>query len=154
MLCKVQLVELEASNSRKEHVMLSFYFYLLAGLALIALELASMTFYLLVIGVACLLASVSALILHDWVIPTLCAGLLSVIGCGVVYKYKTTSKNDGKMLVDHLGQSVEVVEIHQSHIRVLYSGTYWDATTADISKVKLGDKLKIMKFSNNLLVVN
>ncbi len=134
--------------------MLSFYTYLIVGLILIALELASTTFYLLVIGIACLLASISALVFHDWIIPTLCAGLLSLVGCLLVYKYKAKNKNAGKMLVDHLGQLVEVVEIHESHIRVLYSGTYWDATLADIRKVKLGDKLKIIKFSNNLLVVN
>ena len=145
---------LNTSNSREGRVMLSFYSYLIVGLVLIALELVSATFYLLVIGVACLLASISALILHDWIVPTLCAGLLSIVGCLLVYKYKGKNKNDGKMLVSHLGQLVEVIEIHTKHIRVLYSGTYWDATTSDISKVKLGDKLKIIKFSNSMLEVN
>lgn len=130
--------------------MSSFYFYLFFGLALIALELITTTFYLLLIGVACVIASLSALILHDWLIPTLSAGILSLVGCYLLRKHKG-KKNSGQMMVTHLGQSVEVVEVSVNKLLVLYSGTYWRATIKDGTLVKVGDRLIISKFSNHEL---
>ncbi len=63
-----------------------FYFYLIVGIVLLALELATNTFYLLMIGVACLLASIVALISHGWLYSTLSAGVLSLLGCLIVKK--------------------------------------------------------------------
>lgn len=133
--------------------MLSFYFYLLVGIALIALELATATFYLLVIGISCIIASFSAFILHDWMIPTISAGVLSIIGCFFISRYKSKNVTKGGMLVKHIGQSVEVVEISTNRIRVLYSGTYWDAKTQNPEPVKIGDRLIITKFSNHELEI-
>ncbi len=134
----------------KDDFVLSFYFYLFVGLALIALELVTTTFYLLLIGIACLIASLSALILHDWLIPTLSAGILSLIACYLLSKRKG-KRNSGQMLVTHLGQSVEVVEVNADKLLVLYSGTYWKAITKSSVVVKVGDHLVISKFSNHEL---
>ena len=130
--------------------MLSFYFYLFIGLALIALELVTTTFYLLLIGIACVIASFSALILHDWFIPTLSAGILSLTGCYLLSKHKG-KKQIGQLLVTHLGQNVEVVEIDQDKLLVLYSGTYWQARAKNLTSIKVGDRLIISKFSNQEL---
>lgn len=134
----------------KDNIVLSFYFYLFAGLALIALELLTTTFYLLLIGIACLIASLSALILHDWLVPTLSAGVLSLASCYLLSKHKG-KKNSGQMMVTHLGQSVEVVEVSVDKLLVLYSGTYWRATIKDGVLVKVGERLIISKFSNHEL---
>ncbi|MBX9598745.1 MAG: NfeD family protein [Burkholderiales bacterium] len=133
--------------------MLSFYFYLLFGIIIITLELATTTFYLLVIGISCVIASFSALILHDWTIPTISAGVLSIVGCFFISRYKPKSAAKGGMLVKHIGQSVEVIEVKQSHVRVLYSGTYWDAKTQNPEQIKIGDHLIITKFSNHELEI-
>ena len=133
--------------------MLSFYFYLFVGITIIALELATATFYLLVIGISCVIASFSALILHDWTIPTISAGVLSIIGCFFISRYKPKSAAKGGMLVKHIGQSVKVVETSANHIRVFYSGTYWDAKTQNPESVKIGDHLVITKFSNHELEI-
>lgn len=133
--------------------MLSFYFYLFVGITIIALELATATFYLLVIGISCIIASFSALILHDWTIPTISAGVLSIIGCFFISRYKPKSTAKGGMLVKHIGQRVEVVETNNNRIRVLYSGTYWDAKTQNPEPVKIGDHLIITKFSNHELEI-
>ncbi len=133
--------------------MLSFYFYLFVGITIIALELATATFYLLVIGISCVIASFSALILHDWMIPTIAAGVLSIIGCFFISRHKPKSAAKGGMLVKHIGQSVEVVEINTNRIRVLYSGTYWDAKTQNPEQLKIGDHLIITKFSNHELEI-
>ncbi|HRG64076.1 MAG TPA: NfeD family protein [Burkholderiales bacterium] len=133
--------------------MLSFYFYLLVGITLIALELATATFYLLIIGISCVIASFSALILHNWMIPTIAAGVLSIIGCFFISRYKPKSAAKGGMLVKHIGQRVEVVETNNNRIRVLYSGTYWDAKTQNPEPIKIGDHLIITKFSNHELEI-
>ena len=125
------------------------HFYLIAGIALIALELATTTFYLLVIGLASVIAGVLALFLTGWLLPTVCAGFLSIAGCFVVSAYRRQTRNNGKMLVSHLGQSVEVIQI--TPLLVLYSGSYWSATTK--VPVKIGDKLHIIKFSNTELEI-
>jgi membrane protein implicated in regulation of membrane protease activity len=48
---------------------------------------------------------------------------------------------------------VEVVETNNNRIRVLYSGTYWDAKTQNPEPVKIGDHLIITKFSNHELEI-
>lgn len=130
--------------------MFSFYCLIIAGLVLIALELATTTFYLLVIGVSSLLASIVALYTHTWIFPIICAGVFSVVGCFFVSKYKV---GESKMMVNHIGKHVEVVEVHKDRLRVIYSGSYWDANVVDISKIKVGDKLAIKKILNNELFV-
>lgn len=133
--------------------MLSFYLYLFVGIILVALELATATFYLLIIGLSCIIASVSAFIFHDWIMPSLLAGGLSVIGCFIINRYKFKSNIKSGMLVNHIGQSVEVVEVSMNNIRVLYSGTYWDAITQNPELIKIGDRLIITKFSNHKLEI-
>ena len=132
--------------------MSSFYFYLIAGITLLILELTTGTFYLLVIGCASIIASISALILHDWAIPSVSAAFLSVLGCFLIYKYKRKHNKSG-MVVEHIGQVAEVTEIHASHIRVLYSGSYWDAKVQNNLKLNIGDAVRITKFSNHELEV-
>ena len=133
--------------------MTSFYFYLIAGIVLIALELVTTTFYLLVIGIAAIIAAICAFFSVGWIIPTLSAGFLSVIGCFIVSGYRRKANNDGIMMVSHLGQSVEVTEVNPYGLRVLYSGSHWNAITRDATDIKVGDKLKIVKFSNSELEV-
>ena len=133
--------------------MSSFYFYLFAGIVLIALELVTTTFYLLVIGIASVVAAVCAFFSGGWIVPTLSVGFLSVIGCFIVAGYRRKTNNNGIMMVSHLGQSVEVTEVNQYGLRVMYSGSHWNATTPRVAGIKVGDKLKIVKFSNSELEV-
>lgn len=133
--------------------MLSFYFYLIVGILLVALEIVTTTFYLLVIGIASIVASLTALILHDWTIPTVSAGVLAVGGCLLLNRYKNKKDPNGNMLVNHIGQEVEVVEVNTNSLLVLYSGTYWTAKTASLDQIKVGDQLYITKFSNYELEV-
>ena len=133
--------------------MASFYFYLVVGIALIALELATTTFYLLVIGIAAVIAAIVAFFTQGWIFPTISAGILSVIACFIVSGRRSKSNNNGVMLITHLGQSVEVTEVRKDNLRVLYSGSHWNARCKNITDVKVGDKLVITKFSNTELEV-
>ena len=134
--------------------MVVFYFYLIVGLVLLSCELIINTFYLLVIGIACLLASIVALIGHEWLFSTLSAGALSVFGCIIVKKRKFGKS--GELIGKLIGHEVEIVEIDQQHLRVFYSGTYWDAKLLkrDIASIKKGDKLKIVKVHGNILEID
>lgn len=131
--------------------MSAFYSYLVVGIALIALEIATTTFYLLIIGIACILGSFIAFFMGSWLIPTIVVGILSIIGCFLVKAYKHQGSNDDTMLVDHTGQEVVVIEVLPTHVKVLYSGSYWDAVVKDVplSQIKVGDYLKIKQFGHN-----
>ncbi|MBY0379251.1 MAG: hypothetical protein K2P99_02500 [Burkholderiales bacterium] len=60
------------------------------------------------------------------------------------------------MVVHHVGQTVEIIEISGNSFRVLYSGSYWNAHLKYPISVKanIGDKLVITKFSNSELEVD
>ncbi|MCE2705960.1 MAG: NfeD family protein [Proteobacteria bacterium] len=136
--------------------MSSFYFFLIFGLILISIEIVTTTFYLLVIGAAFILASLFALKFDNWTIVVLLAVLFTFIGTLLVKLYKRKHNNNGKMSVEHIGQLVEVVEVQNGMIRVLYSGSYWNARLkGDTTYLpQIGDKLKITKFSSSELEVN
>ncbi|MFN8771286.1 MAG: NfeD family protein [Neisseriaceae bacterium] len=134
--------------------MSSFYFFLIFGTILIILEIVTTTFYLLVIGIAFILASLFALAFDNWLSITILAGIFSIIGTLMIKHYK--HRRQGKMLIEHVGQAVEVVEITKNNIRVLYSGSYWNAhlKTFTNRKLHVGDKLIITKFSHNNLEID
>ena len=136
--------------------MSSFYFYLFAGILLIILEIATTTFYLLVIGVAFIIASLFALKFDDWTIVSIFAFVFAIIGTLLINIYKRKHNMNGKMLVNHLGQTVEVTEINGNSLRVLHSGSYWNAYLKSPISIKpnIGDKLVITKFSNSELEVD
>lgn len=136
-----------------------FYFYLITGILLIGLEMLSNTFYLLVIGVSAILASLSALIFHNWTLPTLLMGILSITACILVKIYKPKNTKNSGLLVNHLGQEVEIIEIDQNTntLKVRYSGSYWNAKLKDttlLNNINIGQKFKITKFHNNQLEID
>lgn len=132
--------------------MMIFYLYLVVGITLIILEMVTTTFYLLIIGLSFIIGSLSALFTVGWIIPTILIGLLSILGC-IMLKSKSKYKQRGGLVVNHIGQTVEVVELEGARFRVLYSGSYWDAVAKNPHAIKKGDILTITKFSNHLLEV-
>jgi membrane protein implicated in regulation of membrane protease activity len=130
-----------------------FYFYLIIGIIFIALDIVSTTFYLFVIGAAFILSSLLALAINNWLIITLFWGVLSIIGCILIRIYKKRLNNSKPSVISHIGQQVEVIEILDNKLRVAYSGSYWNAKLAkkDITNIKVGDTLTIIKYNNNEL---
>lgn len=130
-----------------------FSIFLIVGIVLLVGELVTGTFYLLVIGLSIAIASVFSIFSLNPLAPILISGALSVIGCGLVYKCRRKSgKND--MVVKHVGQIAEVVEVSKNEIQVLYSGSYWNATLRSRDTIGVGDTVKIVEFSNNMLIVD
>lgn len=128
-----------------------FYFYLITGLVLIMLEITATTFYLLVIGVIFIISALLSLFISNGGIVALLGFGLSILACIIIRTRKVRQKiSDGNM-TEHIGKEVEIIEIHHNLIRVKYSGSYWDATLTkkDISDVKVGDVLTIIRYHNN-----
>lgn len=128
-----------------------FYFYLISGIVLIVSEALFNTFYLLVIGVVFILASLLALLVNNWIIITIVSTMLSVIACGLIKIYKKNNKTSESKIAEHIGHTVEIVEIINDKLRVQYSGSYWDARlkSKSLKDVKVGDILTITKYHNN-----
>ena len=128
-----------------------FYFYVIAGVALIALELHLTTFYLLIIGIVFIFSGLLSLVINNWLIISLISGIFSIAGGIFINLYKFKHKAVVKTVVQHIGHQVEVVEILSSSVRIKYSGSYWNAKLAkkNISEIKVGDILMITKYHNN-----
>jgi|SRR6185437_6257676 len=128
-----------------------FYFYLIGGIVLIVSEALFNTFYLLVIGVVFILASLLALLVNNWIMITIVSTILSIIACGLIKIYKKRNKDYEPKIAEHIGHTVEVVEIANDKLRVQYSGSYWDARlkNKNIKDIEIGDILTITKYHNN-----
>ncbi len=128
-----------------------FYFYLISGILLIVSEAIFNTFYLLIIGVIFILASLLALLINNWIIITLVCAIMSIIACSLIKIYKKKNKNSETKIAEHVGHTVEVIEIANDKLRVQYSGSYWDARlkSKNLADIKIGDILTITKYHNN-----
>lgn len=131
-----------------------FSIFLIIGIVLLVGELLTGTFYLLVIGMASSMASVSSIYFSSPFVPILASAILSIIGCVLVYKYVRKPNKNNDMVIKHVGQIAEVMEVSKNEIRVLYSGSYWNATLRSRDTIEVGDTVKIVEFSNNMLVVD
>lgn len=132
--------------------MTEFYIFLIIGFIFLVGEITTGTFYLLVIAVASIIAAIFALFFKSILIPILASVILSIIGCVIVNK-KLKRNLHNNMVVEHIGQMAEVVEVFDNKIKVLYSGSYWNAVINTHEELKVGDNVKIVKFSNSLLTV-
>ena len=133
-----------------------FYFYLIIGVVFVALDIVTTTFYLFVIGAAFILSGLLALAIDNWLIITLIAGILSIIGCVLIKIYKWRHNNSKPSIINHIGQQVEVIEVLDNKLRVAYSGSYWNArlVNKEIKNIKIGDILTIIKYNNNELEID
>ncbi|MCX8514117.1 MAG: NfeD family protein [Burkholderiales bacterium] len=137
--------------------MTAFYFALTIGLILIISEIGTNSFYLLIIGLSCIIAGILNLILHSWMYSIIISCLIATIGIVIVnyLKNKNKSAEDNTLIVKHLGQTVTVVEITAHNLRVEYSGSFWNAKLKNKNLIiNPGDALIITNFTNNELEVD
>lgn len=108
--------------------MAPYVYWFLLALGLVALEMATGTFYLLVLSIACALGGVAALLGLD--LPTqltLCA-VAGVVGIVLLRRSKgmRTAEPDGQNL--DVGEPVQVLAWRENGAaRVMYRGAEWDA---------------------------
>ena len=125
----------------------SYVVWLIMGLALIAAELVTGTFFLLVLGVAALTGSLAAYFGADFFAQAVLACVVCVAGVFMVNHWRNKKKDaaPGSNNIDY-GQSVvfESWRNESARIgRVQYRGASWDAHVLDGAAVQANDVLYI-----------
>lgn len=103
------------------------YWFLLA-FGLLALEMATGTFYMLIVSIALGLAGIAALLGLNLPLQITLSAVASIIGTVILRRMK--GMRTGKMISQSLdiGQSVRVISwLEDGVARVHYRGTEWDA---------------------------
>ena len=103
--------------------------FIAAGL-LVAIEMLTGTFYLLMIALGAGIAGLVALTGAMMVGQFLTAAAVAVIGMFIVRKRRVGLRNAGEKsnIAFDAGQAVEVIERHpDGSLRVAYRGSHWDA---------------------------
>lgn len=109
------------------------YWFLLA-FGLLALEMATGTFYMLIVSIAFGLAGIAALLGLNLPLQIMLSAVASIIGTVILRRMK--GMHTGKMISQSLdiGQSVRVVSwLEDGVARVHYRGTEWDAELESLS---------------------
>ena len=130
-----------------------FYITLFIGLIIIIMELATTSFYLLIIGLAIILSGTIHFFLN-WLTSICISSIFGVISIILlnIYKNKHNNKHN-TLLISHIGQEVIVIEIKDNnHFQVNYSGTIWSGIVKHVkNEIKIGDRLIISSFSHEKL---
>lgn len=103
------------------------YWFLLA-FGLLALEMATGTFYMLIVSIALGLAGIAALLGLNLPLQITLSAVASILGTVILRRMKGI--RTGKMISQSLdiGQSVRVISWREDGVaRVYYRGTEWDA---------------------------
>lgn len=138
-------------------LMENYLIWFVLAAALIGLEMLVGTFYLLVYGLACALGGVAA-----WaglpVVPQLVVGALGAVSGTVWLRlHPVSAKHKGSDSLD-IGQRVEVESWKtDTHLRVRYRGTSWDAELQAPLQAPLPDRptsLYIVAQRSNTWVVS
>jgi membrane protein implicated in regulation of membrane protease activity len=111
--------------------MAGYWMWWIAAAVLVAAELLTGTFYLLVIGIAVACGGIAAWL--DWGIPYqwLTATMLGVVGTVLLNRWKRMQGSGTKQRGLDVGQMVRVETWGPNHTaRVNYRGTTWDAELA------------------------
>lgn len=111
-----------------------YIYWFLLSLILLALEIASGTFYMLVLSVAMVVGGTAALLGLGEPLQLVCSGLAGVIGILLLRRWKAARPAEAAGSNLDIGQPVQVVTWHEDGTaRVHYRGAEWDAEleTAD-----------------------
>lgn len=130
---------------------IDFQAALWALLALIALiiELTHRTFYLLIVSMACALATIVTLVFH-WGIAVQLAVVIVANLIGVPIAGRIRARSLTPQLPADRGQLVKVLRVRDGRLRVLYRGTEWDAVYPGPEPAP-GEQLKIQELEGNTL---
>ncbi len=132
--------------------MAAYLLWAIAGFVLIIAELVTGTFYLLVLGVAALLAALVAFVGGDIWVQAMIAAAASVFGVYLVNRWRASHPKDAQSSNDlNIGQSVVVeswTDEASGMARVKYRGTTWDAKVD--APAKLNDVLYIHSHENGV----
>jgi membrane protein implicated in regulation of membrane protease activity len=138
--------------------MADYLLWLIAGLALIVIEVMTGTFYLLVLGIAAFAGALAAYFGADLLGQVACTGILAAMGVFGVHRWHQTqpaaARQDSSL---DSGQAV-ILESWQDpntkRVRVKYRDASWDAQLVGDTDVQLNDTLYICGARGSLLQVS
>jgi membrane protein implicated in regulation of membrane protease activity len=130
---------------------IDFQAALWALLALIALiiELTHRTFYLLIVSIACALATIVTLVFH-WGIALQLAVVIVASLIGIPIAGRLRARSVTPHFPADRGQLVKVLAVRDGRLRVLYRGTEWDAVYPGPEPAP-GERLKIQDLEGSTL---
>ena len=130
--------------------------WIIAGIALVIAELATGTFYLLVLAVAAFAGAATAYFQQSFWLTAVIAAAVAAIGVIGVSRYRAPAQAKGGSSLD-VGQTV-VFEAWRSETdrlaRVRYRNSTWDARVLDAATIAAGSVLHIRSVEGNTLVVS
>ena len=130
--------------------------WLIAGFILVISELVSGTFYLLVLGIAALVASGIGYAGGAFVWQALAAAIVALAGVVWVHRYKRKIL-PGRMRGLDVGQPAAFdswIDKSAGHARVKYRDALWDAHVAGEVSGERGEILHIVSIDGNTLKVS
>ena len=106
-----------------------YSYWLMLALVLLALEMATGTFYMLVVSVAAAVAGLAALMHASIEIQLMLCALVVIGGTIALRQWKKTQSDDQSSASLDVCQPVQVLAWHDDGgARVVYRGAEWDAT--------------------------
>jgi membrane protein implicated in regulation of membrane protease activity len=130
--------------------------WLIAGLLLVMLELVSGTFYLLVLGIAGLVAAAIGYTGATFAYQAVGAAVASVVGVVSVRRYRQRVKAAPMRSLD-VGAPTQFdawVDQDAGHARVKYRDALWDATIVGAASGSVGETLYITAVDGSTLTVS
>jgi membrane protein implicated in regulation of membrane protease activity len=133
--------------------MQAYVWWWILGAVLVAVELTSGTFYLLVYGIAAAAAGVAAWLGAGFLVQLLTAGAIAVLGTLALRHWKRGTAHPEASVQDmDIGQRVQIESWQDGRGQVRYRGTLWDAE-AESDAVDSARPLHIRAVRGNVLVV-
>ena len=128
---------------------------LIAGGVLVLVEINTLTFYLLVVAVACFAAGAASVHGADVTFTFGLLGVIVLLGLPVAHwvRLRLRTPEADRVSNDDVGHDVTVENISPNGLRVLYRGALWSARVADgnADGVLPGDLLRISRRNGNIL---
>lgn len=127
--------------------MADYLLWLIAGLALIVIEVMTGTFYLLVLGIAAFAGALAAYFGANLLAQVTCTGVFAAIGLFAVQRWRQARAADPPpdRSLD-LGQAVTIeswLDPNTKRVRVRYRDASWDAQLVGDADVQLNDTVYI-----------
>jgi membrane protein implicated in regulation of membrane protease activity len=106
----------------------NYIYWFLLALVLVGLEMASGTFYLLVVAIAMAVGGGAALLGASMVWQLVLGAMTGIAGTVVLRRWKSTQPIETPNASFDIGQPVRVIKWHDNGTaRVVYRGAEWDA---------------------------
>jgi membrane protein implicated in regulation of membrane protease activity len=132
--------------------MSAYIIWWIVAFALVALELTTGTFYLLVYGIAAGAAGIAAWLGLGTVAQLMIAAVIGIAGTVALKKWRRAEATGADLQDLDIGQSVAVEAWQGSKGQVKYRGAVWDAEAA-LAEVDPGKPLYIRAMRGSVLIV-